>query len=109
MERFSKYVVSSDKAGTDIAQMITKTFGSHAIPLSDSRPHGYDNGANISGKHNVAQPMIKEQFPTVVFSPCGCHTHDLCCNHAAECIPEAITNFRSIQLIYTLFSCSSKR
>ena len=63
----------------------------------------------MSGKYNGAQTIIQEQCPTAIFSPCGCHTLNLCGNDAAECIPEAITYFGTIQTIYTLFSCSPKR
>ena len=53
------------KQGSEIAQMITAC---HAIPLADCRAQGYNNGANMSGKYNGARPIIKEQFPTVIFS-----------------------------------------
>ena len=85
VERFLKFVDCSDKTGSEIAQMIT------AIPLADIRAQGHDNAASISGKYNCAQATIKEQNPTAIFSPCGCHTLNLCGNDAAECIPEAIT------------------
>ena len=62
----------------------------------------------MSGKYNGAQAIIQEQFPTAIFSPCGCHSLDLCGNDAAECIPEAITYFGTLQTIYTLFSYISK-
>ena len=55
--------------------------------------------------------MIIEQYPTTtaIFSPCGCHTRNLCGNDAADCIPEAVTYLGTIQTIYTLFSCKPKR
>ena len=74
VERFLKFVDCSDKAGSDIAQMNTKTLESHAIPLADCRTQGYDNAANMSGKYNGAQAIIKEECPTAIFSPCGYHT-----------------------------------
>ena len=50
VERFLKFVHCSDKTGSEIAQMITETFESHAIPLADCRAQGYNNWASISGK-----------------------------------------------------------
>ena len=67
------------------------------------------NGANMSGKYNGSQEIIKEQFPTAMFSPCGYHTINLCGNDAAECIPRAITYYGIIQRTYSLFSCNPKR
>ena len=40
---------------------------------------------------------------------CGCHTLNLCGNDAAECLPEAITYFGTVQTIYDLFSSSPKQ
>ena len=89
--------------------MITETLESHAIPFADCREQGYDNAANTSGKYNGAQTIIKKQYPTAIFSPCGCHTFNLCRNDAAECISEASTYFKTIQTICVLLSCSPKR
>ena len=104
-----KFVDCNDKTGTEISQMITETLESHAIPLAACRAQGYDNAACMSGKYNGAQAIIKEQYPSAMFSLCYCHTPKLCGNDAAECIPEAIAYFGTIQTIYTLFSCGPKR
>ena len=50
VDRFLKFADCSDKTESDIAQMITEAIESNAIPFADHRAHGYDNGANISGK-----------------------------------------------------------
>ena len=89
--------------------MITETLKSHAIPLADCRAQGYDNTAIMSGKYNCAQPIIKERYPTAIFSPCGCHTLNLCGNDTAECIPETSTYFGTMRTICILFRCSPKR
>ena len=44
-----------------------------------------------------------------MFSSYSYHAVNLCGNDTAECIPVAITYFGTIQAMYTLFSCSSKR
>ena len=99
VERFQKFVNCSDKTGSEIAQMITETVESHVIPLADCRSQGNDNVASMSGKHNGAQVIIKEQYPTAISCPCVCHTLNLCGNDTAEYIPEAIIYFRTIHLI----------
>ena len=71
VERFLKIVDCSDKTGPEIAQMITETVESHAKPLADCRAHDYDNEASMSGKYNGVQAIIKEQYPTAIFSPCS--------------------------------------
>ena len=59
VERFLKFVDCSDKTGSKIHQLITETLESHAISLADCRARGYDNWANMSGKYNGAQSIIK--------------------------------------------------
>ena len=61
-----KLVDCSDKTGSEISQMITETYEGHDIPLADCRAQVYDNGANLSGKYNGAQTIMKELFPTAI-------------------------------------------
>ena len=60
-----------------MAQMITETLESHAIPPDECRAQGCGNAASMSGKYIGAQTILMEQFPTAMFSPCGCHTLNL--------------------------------
>ena len=99
----------SSKSGEDIAQLIMDTLEEHAIPPSDCRSQGYDNAANMAGKNEGAQAKIEEQNSVSIFSPCGCHNLNLCGNDAAECLPEAITYFGTVQIVHNLFSSSLKR
>lgn len=99
-ERFLKFADCSNKRGEKIVQLITDTLKEHAIPLSDCRAQAYDNGANMAGKYNGTQSKIQEKCSIAIFSPCGFHTLNLCGNDDAECIPEAITFFGTIQTVY---------
>ena len=109
VERFLTFVDCSDKTGAEIANMIIETLKEHGIPITDCRAQGYDNGANMAGRYNGAQAKVLEVCPTAVFSPCGCHTLNLCGNDAAQSLPEAVTYFGTIQTVYNLFSSSPKR
>ena len=101
----------SSKRGKEIAQLIT--LEEHAIPLSDCTTHGYDNAANMAGKHNGAKSKEAEfnciSSYLIISSLCDCHALNLCENDAAECLPERITYFGTVQTIYNLFSSSPKR
>ena len=79
------------------------------IPLSDCKAQGYDNAANMAGRYIGAQAKIEEQNSVALFSPCGCHTLNLCGNDAAECLPEEITYFGTVRTIYNLFSSNLKQ
>ena len=58
--------------------MIIETLESHAISLADGRAQGYDYAASMSGKYDGATAIIKKQYPTAIFSSCGCYTLNLC-------------------------------
>ena len=96
VERFIKFLNCSDKRRSKIAQMITETLESHTIPLADCRAQGDDNAASMSNEYNGTKAIIKENYPTAMFSSCGCPALILCSNDAAECNPEAGTYFGTI-------------
>ena len=79
------------------------------IQMSDCKTEGYDNAANMAGRYVGAQVKIEVQNSVALFSPCGCHTLNLCGNDAAECLPEEITYFGTVQTIYNLFSSNPER
>ena len=107
-ERFLMFTDCSNKCREEIAQLIMDTSEEHAITLSDCKVQAYDNAANMAGKYNGTQEKILEQCSMAIFSLCGCHTLNSCGNDAAEYLPEAITYFRTVQMIYNLFSSSLK-
>ena len=72
--------------------MIVETLHDDKLPLTDCRA-AYDNGANMSGKYNVAQRHILDRNSLCLLSPRGCHSLNLCGVDAAACNTEAITFF----------------
>ena len=77
-ERFLAFVGCCQKTGIDIANLILETLKEFGIPIDDCRGQGYDNAANMSGKYNGAQQHIKSVNPLCLYSPCGCHSLNLC-------------------------------
>ena len=73
------------------------------------RGQGYDNGANMKGKHNGLPKRMLDINPRAFFVPCAAHSLNLVINDAAKssCV---LTNFFAIvQEIYVFFSASSYR
>ena len=97
------------KTGKDIAQLIIDTLKKHSIPLTNCRGQGYDNGSNMSGSYKGAQAIIMKNNPLAIFSPCGCHSLNLCGVHSAECCAQVITFFGVVQKLYNLFSSIPQR
>ena len=108
-ERFLAFVDCNKKTGKDIAQLIIDTLKKHSIPLTNCRGQGYDNGSNMSGSYKGAQAIIMKNNPLAIFSPCGCHSLNLCVVHSAECCVQVITFFGVVQQLYNFFSSSPQR
>ena len=89
--------------------VILETLKKFDIPLADCRGQGYDNAANMSGKYNGAQTHIRSVNPLSLYSPCACHSLNLCGADSAMSCTEAVTFFGMVQTIYNLFSSIPQR
>ena len=75
----------------------------------DCRGQGYDNARNMSGCYNGTQFHLKEENSLCLFSPCACHSLNLCGVDSACACNEAVTFFGMVQKIYNCFSSSPRR
>ena len=108
-ERFLIDIDCCKKTGAEIATMILHALKEFEIPLADCRGQGYDNAANMSGKYDDTQKHISDLNSLCLYSPCGCHSLNLCGADSAASSPYAITFFGMVATIYNLFSGSPKR
>ncbi|XP_047139494.1 zinc finger MYM-type protein 1-like [Hydra vulgaris] len=105
-QRFLEFVDCNQKTGKTIAELICSVIKKHNIPMIDCRGQGYDNGNNMSGRYKGAQAEIIKENQLAIYSPCACHSLNLCGVHAAECCAEVINFFGVVQKTYNLFSSS---
>ncbi|KAD4584607.1 hypothetical protein E3N88_22208 [Mikania micrantha] len=83
-----------------------KSFG---LEIDDMRGQGYDNGANMKGKHQGVQKRFLDLNPRAFYTPCGCHSLNLTlCDMANACV-KGKSFFGVIQRIYTIFGNSINR
>ena len=61
---------------------------------------------NTHSRHYVP---LKQENNLFTFSPCGCHSLNLCGAKSALCCKDAVTFFVTIQTIYSIFSSSPKK
>ncbi|XP_065642878.1 zinc finger MYM-type protein 1-like [Hydra vulgaris] len=108
-ERFLIFADCAKKTGSDIAELILETLETLKICFEDCRGQGYDNGVNMSGKYKGVQAILQMKNPLSVFSPCGCHSLNLCGQNAASSCTDAETFFGTVQTVYTIFSASPQR
>eukprot|EP00731_Ephydatia_muelleri_P006012 Em0003g260a len=88
-ERFMDF---SQKKGEDIALNALKQLNDWNIPFSDCRGQGYDNGSNMSGIHNGVQAVMRRDNEAALYSPCACHSLNLCGSNAAQCCSESLSD-----------------
>ena len=108
-ERFIGFVEDPAHAGLDLSELILRFLSSLAIPFEDCRGQGYDNASNMSGKYKGVQSRLRNENELAIFSPCGCHSLNLCGKDAVSSTVEFITFFGVVQGLYVLFSSSTKR
>jgi hypothetical protein len=108
-ESFIAFYPISDSTGEAFCQFVIELFQSLNLNFHDMRGQGYDNGANMRGKHVGLQKRISDINPRAFFVPCFAHSLNLVVNDAAK-ISHATVNFFSIvQELYVFFSASTKR
>ena len=108
-ERFVTFLDFNEKTGEQIAQKPIQFLKDRSISIQDCRVQGYNNRANVSGKHKCIQSIIFKINALAIYSPCTCHTLNLCGVNAAECCPDVITFFGSVQKLFNFFSSSPPR
>ena len=78
------------------------------LDINNLRGQGYDNGSNMKGKQQGVQKRLLDINPRSFYTPCGCHSLNLVlCDMTSSCT-KAISFFRVVQRIYSLFSSSTK-
>ena len=108
-EHFIAFIQIDLSDAASLLEEIKKRLLKLKIPLDDMRGQGYDNGANMSGKHNGVQKRILD-FNSGAFNvPCAAHTLILALNDAADCCVPAVSFFGIIQELFVFFSGSTKR
>ena len=108
-EHFIAFIQIDLSDAASLLEEIKKHLLKLKIPLEDMRGQGYDNGANMSGKHNGVQKRILD-FNSGAFNvPCAAHTLILALNDAADCCVPAVSFFGIIQELFVFFSGSTKR
>ena len=60
----------------------------------------------MPGIHNGVQAVLLRENEFAVYSPCACHTLNLCVSNTAECCPDVITYFGVVQKLFTFCSAS---
>ncbi|XP_046742858.1 zinc finger MYM-type protein 1-like [Diprion similis] len=83
-EHFLGFLPIADTTGKGLTEVILDKLQKLGIALSDTRGQGYDNGANMKGKHSGVQNRILRMNPRAFSVPCSAHTLNLVVGDAAS-------------------------
>lgn len=108
-EHFLEFCPINNSTGIGLSEYLLDLLSKLNLNIFDMRGQGYDNGANMRGKHNGLQKKILDINPRAFFVPCSAHTLNLVVNDAAKVSFEASGFFDIVQELYVFFSSSTKR
>jgi hypothetical protein len=108
-EHFVQFTPINDSTGEGLSESILNLLNIHNLKLKNCRGQGYDNGANMKGRHSGVQKLIINKNPLAFYMPCGCHSLNLVLCDAAKSSTKSVTLFGVLGRLYNLFSASVKR
>ena len=108
-ESFLDFFEITDTSGKGMSETVLKKLQEYDLDISNCRGQGYDNGANMKGKHSGLQKQILEKNKRAFFVPCGCHSLNLVLSDPAKTSVPTVTLFGTIQRLFVFFSSSTKR
>ena len=108
-EHFLYYIAITETTGEAMATILIDQLQSMGLCIEDMRGQGYDNGANMVGRHSGVQARIINMNSRAFFTPCCAHSLNLLLGDMAKSCTLALSFFGIIQRIYVLFSASTQR
>ena len=81
-----------------------KILGDLKLNVDDIRGQGYDNGANMRGKHAGVQARMPDLNKAALFVNCSSHSLNLVVGDSAKCCVYALTFFSIVQRTYKFFA-----
>lgn len=105
-EHFLCFCPVTDTTGKELFDFLINKFKELNLDLNNLRGQGYDNGANMRGKHIGLQKRILDVCPRASYVPCSAHSLNLVVNDAVKVSFESMDFFNLVQELFVYFSSS---
>jgi hypothetical protein len=109
VEHFIEFFIVEDTTGKGLSDLLLAAIEKLGLNIDDCRGQGYDNGADMKGKHEGVQAHILRANSRAFFTPCGCHNLNIMLGDMAKCSSQAVTFLWVLQRIYVIFAASPAR
>jgi hypothetical protein len=103
------FFIVEDTTGKGLSDLLLASIEKLGLNIDDCRGQGYDNGANMKGKHEGVQAHILRADSRAFFTPCGCHNLNLVLGDMTKCSSQAVTFFGVLQRICVITAASPVR
>lgn len=104
MKSFSlEFLIVEDTSDLGPFNVLQDALKSLDLDINYVRGQGYDNGANMKGKHQGVQKRLLDKNNRAFYMPCGCHSLNLVLCDMTNSCQKAKTFFGTCQTIYNVF------
>ena len=109
VERFVEFIPMFGHTGAEMVDMVLSFLERNDLSINDCRGQSYDNAANMSGKYNGFQALIRERCSFADCVPCTAHSLNLVGTSAVACCSAAVEFFDVLQGLYAWLVASTYR
>lgn len=108
-ERFVSFITISSHTGLHLFNILQDFLETNGLILDNCRGQSYDNAANMAGRYNGVQALLKQKSKSADFVPCAAHSLNLVGEESVKVATEIVNFFEVVQKIYVFFSASTHR
>ena len=108
-EHFVGFLQVNKSTGSNLVSVSLKRLDELGLDIMNCKGQGYENGANMAGRHSGVQSRVLQINPQARFVPCSSHSLDLILCDCAKTNVTFFSFFGTFQKLYSKLSSSTQR